>query len=166
MRIGTRTLLFGQHQFVLHPIFVALGWRRAYGSFPRRWQEGLGIVVHDWGYWGCDNLDGLEGRRHPVLGARIVGRLASNPDWALWTACHSRHYAAIAGVQPSTLMRADKLAALTCPFWLFVGLAVLSGECREHVQTHRAAGHDFDPSPVGWARSLRDDWRRFEREAP
>jgi hypothetical protein len=33
--VGTRSLLFGVHQFLLHPVMVALGWRMLYGRFPR-----------------------------------------------------------------------------------------------------------------------------------
>jgi len=35
--IGPRALLVGAHQFALHPLFVALAWRRLHGSWPRDW---------------------------------------------------------------------------------------------------------------------------------
>lgn len=31
MRIGTKSVLFGVHQFALHPLFIALGWWKAFG---------------------------------------------------------------------------------------------------------------------------------------
>lgn len=74
MRVGTKSLLFGGHQFLVHPFFVALSWIWLYGlSFdPRVW---ISIFVHDWGYWGKENMDGEEGKTHPELGAGIVHKL-------------------------------------------------------------------------------------------
>ncbi|MDQ6662779.1 MAG: hypothetical protein M3Z23_00090, partial [Acidobacteriota bacterium] len=39
MKIGTRSVLFGAHQFLLHPVFLAIAWRRLYGFpwDPRLW---------------------------------------------------------------------------------------------------------------------------------
>jgi hypothetical protein len=34
VKIGTKSVLFGAHQFLLHPMFLALAWWRLYG-FPR-----------------------------------------------------------------------------------------------------------------------------------
>ena len=34
MKIGTKSLLFGAHQFVLHPLFLALAWWKLYGFPP------------------------------------------------------------------------------------------------------------------------------------
>ena len=34
MRVGTKSILFGVHNFVLHPPLVAIAWWRLYG-FPR-----------------------------------------------------------------------------------------------------------------------------------
>ena len=70
MRIGTKSLLFGAHQFVLHPFFLAIAWRKLYGSFPTDPRIWLAFVVHDWGYWGCPNMDGDEGKLHPWRAAR------------------------------------------------------------------------------------------------
>jgi hypothetical protein len=74
MKPGTKSLLFGVHQFILHPIFVALAYWHLYGFpwDPRLW---LAILVHDWGYWGKPNMDGPEGEKHVELGAAIMGRL-------------------------------------------------------------------------------------------
>lgn len=74
MNIGTRSILFGYHQFAIHPWFVAWAWWRLY-SFP--WDPRLWVTffVHDLGYWGKPNMDGAEGEEHPYLGATIVGRL-------------------------------------------------------------------------------------------
>ncbi len=32
VKVGTRSLLFGAHQFAIHPWFVAAAWWRLYGS--------------------------------------------------------------------------------------------------------------------------------------
>lgn len=132
MNVGTKSLLFGVHQIVLHPIFVAMAWRRLYGRWPN-WREAICIVVHDWGYWGCPNMDGQEGQRHPVLGGRIAGCLLGR-QWSDFTIAHSRHYANTRGIEPSPLCWADKLSWAMYPAWLYVPLARASGEIREYRQ--------------------------------
>ena len=74
MKIGTRSVLFGAHQFLLHPLFVAVAWWRLYGFpwDPRLW---VAFFVHDLGYLGKPNMDGPEGEEHPRLGAVIMGWL-------------------------------------------------------------------------------------------
>lgn len=74
MPIGTKSLLFGVHQIFIHPWFVALAWWKLYGFpyDPRLW---VAFIVHDWGYWGCPNMDGPEGEWHPATGAKIMGWL-------------------------------------------------------------------------------------------
>lgn len=68
MTTGTKSLLFGVHQFLWHPLTVLLAWVYLYRSFPNP-KELLCIFVHDWGYWGCPNMDGPEGERHPERAA-------------------------------------------------------------------------------------------------
>jgi hypothetical protein len=34
MRIGTKSVLFGVHQFAIHPLLIAFGWWKAYGLRP------------------------------------------------------------------------------------------------------------------------------------
>ena len=74
MRIGTKSVLFGVHCFLLHPWFVAIAWIKLYGFpfDPRIW---IAFFVHDLGYWGKPNMDGLEGEMHVELGAKIMGFL-------------------------------------------------------------------------------------------
>jgi len=71
MKIGTKSILFGAHQFLLHPVFVAWAWIQLYGFpwDPRVW---IAFFVHDLGYWGKPNMDGPEGETHVELGARIM----------------------------------------------------------------------------------------------
>lgn len=71
MKVGTKSVLYGAHCFLLHPVLVALAWIKLYG-----WTWDLRIwvafFVHDLGYWGKPNMDGPEGETHPEAGARIM----------------------------------------------------------------------------------------------
>lgn len=71
MRVGTKSVLFGAHCLLIHPWFVALAWWKLYG-FPVDLRLWVAFFVHDLGYWGMPNMDGLEGERHPELGARLM----------------------------------------------------------------------------------------------
>lgn len=85
MTVGTRSVLFGAHCFLVHPWFVALAWWRLYGlrtvtdphvgpvslRDPRLW---LTFFLHDLGYWGKPNMDGPEGEAHPAWAARLLTR--------------------------------------------------------------------------------------------
>jgi len=74
MRVGTKSVLYGAHCFLIHPWFVALAWWRLYG-FP--WAPWLWVAffVHDLGYVGKPNMDGPEGEEHPWLGAHVLYEL-------------------------------------------------------------------------------------------
>ncbi|MCX4302376.1 hypothetical protein [uncultured Allobaculum sp.] len=130
MKIGTKSLLFGAHQFILHPVLVAFAWYRLYGFpfDPRLW---IAFIVHDWGYWGKGDMDGSEGETHVLLGARIMGVFGS--QWADFTRHHSRFYSRIDGAHPSRLCYADKLAlCMELPaFYLF--RTRLTGELAEYM---------------------------------
>ena len=67
MKVGTKSVLFGAHQFLIHPPFVALAWWKLYGFpfDPRLW---VAFYVHDIGYLGKPNMDGSEGESHVELG--------------------------------------------------------------------------------------------------
>lgn len=148
MNIGTRSLLFGVHQFLWHPLTVALAWRKLY----RRWPdltECLAIFFHDWGYWGCPNIDGQEGKLHPERSAKIVRRVArwftwadAEPNWcSTLVLFHSRDYVKryVAPIQNSEAVREtvmklcwpDKYSVNYEPFWFFRLRARLSGEMAE-----------------------------------
>ncbi len=131
MRIGTKSLLFGVHQALLHPYYVAKAWRILYGRWPSR-AEWLAIVTHDWGYWGSPDMDGEAGTQHP---ARMVAwwRKHGREDVAREIEGHSRHYARLARVELSKLYAADKLSIALIPSWLYLLLARLSGELDEYM---------------------------------
>lgn len=138
MKIGTRSLLFGYHQFLLHPLLVAWSWWRLYGFpwDPRLW---VAFLVHDWGYWGKPNMDGGEGEEHPWRGAYIMGWLfdpgfMDEPgDWFYLTLLHSRFYARRMGMPPSRLCWADKRVIAVTPAWLQVALMWPTGELKEYM---------------------------------
>jgi hypothetical protein len=131
MRVGTKSLLFGVHQVILHPLFVLIAWWHLYGR--PSWRELVCIVIHDWGYWGKPNMDGAAGEKHPVLGARLARRLFG-VEYGNLTLLHSRHYARIVHEDPSRLCWADKLSHLYYPTWLYLFLARTRGEIREYRQ--------------------------------
>jgi hypothetical protein len=149
--MGTKSLLFGAHQVLLHPWFVAAAWLKLYGRSRvvlcfdggcrdcayrttsiydvRLW---LAFVVHDWGYWGLPNMDGPEGEQHPLWAARLFGRLFG-VEWERFVACHSRYVAKQQGHRFSALCVADKLATPMTPRWLYLPLVRLTGEIREYM---------------------------------
>ena len=167
MRPGTKSLLFGEHQFLLHPLYVAWAWRHLFGFpwDPRLW---LCFLVHDWGYWGREDMDGESGREHPECGARLAHRLldvveSSEFDWHVswqhvwYDFClyHSRYLAERAGHPVSRLALADKMSFVLMPWWIYLPLAWLSGSLREYMANGRRMG---EPT-VGrreWHRALRD----------
>jgi len=65
MKIGTKSVVFGAHCFFIHPWFVFIAWWKLYG-FP--WDISLWFCffLHDLGYWGKPNIDGIEGELHPL----------------------------------------------------------------------------------------------------
>lgn len=135
MRIGTKSLLFGAHQFLIHPLFVALAWFKLFGV-PRRPELWVAFFVHDLGYWGKPNMDGEEGESHPLLGARIMTWLFG-AEWGEFTMLHSRYWAQRLGKKPSDLCYADKLATCLTPWWLYVPFVRLTGEVREYKSAHK-----------------------------
>lgn len=130
MKIGTRTILFGYHQFIIHPIIVAVAWWREYGVpyDPRLW---VAFFVHDFGYWGKPNLDGPEGEEHPIWGAALMTKWFGK-EWGDLCLYHSRFYALKNNAPVSRLCVADKIAYLMYPTWLILFLNTLSGEQKEY----------------------------------
>lgn len=131
MKLGTKSILFGVHQFILHPLFLVVAWWKLYGFplDPRLW---LAFFVHDLGYIGKPNMDGPEGKMHPVLGATIMGTWFGD-KWHDFCFYHSRHTAKMDHTLPSRLCVADKLVTCITPSWLFLVLANLTGEMREYM---------------------------------
>lgn len=127
--VGTRSLLFGVHQFFWHPFTVYRAWKVMYNS--PTWKEMICIIIHDWGYWGKRNMDGKEGIKHPEVGAKIAGWLLGKEyhDLILY---HSRQYANKHGVKPSKLCWPDKLSILFDHKSFYLFRSRLSGEIIEY----------------------------------
>lgn len=147
MKIGTKSLLFGGHQFIIHPIMVLLAWIRLYG-FPKDYRIIIAIIVHDWGYWDKPNIDGKEGKHHPELGANIVSKLFDNfsgvyQSYYFFTYFHSRwctnEYSKSVNrtYDPSGLCYADKLAFCYETKWFFLLRVTLSKEIKEFLQIEK-----------------------------
>lgn len=169
MKVGTKSLLFGVHQFLWHPLTVGIAWRRLYGRWPKV-SEWVCIFCHDLGYWGCPNMDGMEGRSHPYRGSRIVAaviygwhRLCGRSQSFAWirgeefadhTIRHSINYARLLDKGPSGLYFADKASVLIEPRWLYLLRARLSGEIWEYIDNSPFKGIP-DITPADWL-----DWYR------
>ncbi len=140
MTIGTKSILYGAHCFLIHPVFVMLAWWKLYGFpwDPRLW---IAFFVHDIGYLGKPNMDGPEGETHPELGAKIMGIFGK--EWADLSRYHSRYYAKKADVLPSRLCFADKLSFSLTPRWLHLPMVTATGEIKEYLKNAENAesGH-------------------------
>jgi hypothetical protein len=141
MRVGTKSVLFGAHCFLLHWLFVAAAWWKLYG-FP--WDPRLWICffVHDLGYLGKPNMDGPEGETHVEFGAKIMGLFGRK--WRDFCLYHSRFYAKKHGANPSMLCIADKLAIVLTPPRLYLALGNLSGEIDEYLAL------SYERAAAGW----------------
>lgn len=136
MTIGTKSLLYGYHQFLLHPLGLALCWWRLFGFpwDPRLW---VAFFVHDLGYFGKRNMDGKEGEEHPFLGANIMHALFDRRGddwWYNFTLYHSRFLAQRHGVETSKLCAADKALIFFMPVWLQVLMTSATGEINEYMR--------------------------------
>ncbi len=134
MNVGTKSLLFGAHQFLLHPLMVLLSWLVYYKQMPKFYQL-CAIVTHDWGYWGSPNMDGEEGREHPEkaaniwrlsgkFGVKVIGEILG----------HSASYASKYRLPVSKLYKADKLSPIFISCYFYVFLGSLSGEILEYME--------------------------------
>lgn len=170
MKIGTKSVLFGAHQFMIHPWLVALAWWKLYGFpwDPRLWAA---FFVHDLGYIGKPNMDGPEGETHPVLGASVMHWFDWDKDEVTWmhlSLLHSRYYAKSLGLPPSKLCFADKLSFCYTPRWLYLPLATATGEINEYLKNAQTAdsGH-WKPTGYDkkrWHAQLREYMRKWVYE--
>lgn len=156
MTTGTKSLLFGVHQFIWHPITVYIAWYKLYKKRPN-WKETLCIIFHDWGYWGKAKMDDEAGQKHPELGAEIAYWLFDRDDvqeYYFLCLYHSRHYAKNDDTEPSKLCWADKMSILLDPWWLYLPRAWASGELKEYREN---CSHlvDMNKSHLAWYRFIR-----------
>lgn len=173
MKVGTKSVLFGAHCFIIHPFFVLAAWIKLFGFpfDPRLW---VAFFVHDLGYWGKPNMDGPEGETHVELGAKIMHKLfdwkkvAGSPYfnldtgkpvnvyyniWGNFSLYHSRFYAKKDGENYSRLCVADKLAICLEPSWLYLPRVNWSGEIHEYMKL--AGQRKYDGEPVSKYESMK-----------
>ena len=148
MKVGTKSVLFGVHQFAIHPWIVAAAWWLLYGFpwDPRLW---CAFFLHDLGYWGKPNMDGPEGETHPEWAARIMGAVFGQ-RWGDFTLLHSRFYAKRLAKPFSRLCVADKLAIALTPAWLYLRQASVTRELQEYMRGTAARTPAGPRSPVQW----------------
>lgn len=131
MKIGTKSILFGAHQFLLHPLFVATAWWKLYGFpfDPRLW---FCFFLHDVGYIGKPNMDGPQGKMHPWEVHFYIEALFGR-KWADFCLYHSRSIAETYNAEVSPLCVADKYAFCITPRWLYLPMTKLTGEIDEYL---------------------------------
>lgn len=176
MRAGTRSVVFGVHQFAIHPFVVAFGWFRAFGwarvpmfpadgarmkyttrlTDPRLW---LAFLVHDVGLIGKPDMDGPIGETHPEVGARFM-RVIFGKAWGDFVLLHSRYYAKRLGRPVSALCIADKWAIVVEPSWLYLPRARVSGELAEYLANAKKRA-DTDPTGL-----TSDEYEAFKSGSP
>lgn len=143
MNVGTKSLLFGVHQFLWHPFTVWLAWIKVHRRLPD-FVTCLCIFFHDWGYWGCPDMDGEIGKRHPYWGARFVCEIVEGLHDVGWSRVtpeeaydrclyHSSSLAKMDGKPVSALYLPDKVSLLFEPPFFYLLRGWLSGELLEFV---------------------------------
>jgi hypothetical protein len=147
MKIGTKSLLFGAHQFLVHPATVFLAAVVMEKRIPN-WKECTCIFIHDWGYWGCPNMEGVEGQKHPEYAANLARKyldvnddtIAPKDTYHNLCLYHSRSYSAHWCTFPSKLCWWDKLCVKFDPWWFYLPRVYLSGEIHEYRKEAENAG--------------------------
>lgn len=126
MTLGTKTLLFGGHQILVHPLLVLIAWIKLYKSLPN-WKELLCIFIHDWGYWGMESLKCSKGDTHPEFGAEMAGKYLGQ-EWKDFILGHSTFYITRNKIKASKLLAPDKYWHCMIPLWLYKLLTIPTGE--------------------------------------
>lgn len=159
MRIGTKTLLFGNHQPLIHSPLVLVAWIKLYG-LPN-WKELICIAIHDLGYWGLPNLDGEEGEDHPDWAASWAASHLGD-DYADLCRYHSRFKSQKCGKSPSKLCLPDKYGVALTPTWLWVFLGRLTGEIDEYqANTKYEIYHPIKKNHFEWFRDYKKICRKW-----
>ena len=144
MNVGTKSVLFGVHQFLIHPVIVARAWWIVHEEWPEL-HEWAAIITHDLGYWGSPNMDGDHGEQHPERIAAWWRKYFGDFGYkvAVEVLGHSRFHAAKNNLPLSRLFQPDKLASALYPRWLYLILGNLSGEIHEYMK-HAQDGKYLD----------------------
>lgn len=142
MKMGTKSLLFGIHNLVIHPLFVLVAFPKIHRRRPTL-METTAIILHDVGYWGKTGIDTPDGKKHPYKGAAIMAFLYGQKGRDLVLG-HSKDTAEENSIPLSTLYQPDKYSWAIMPAWLHWILAKASGEWREFDE-RRSYGIGFNP---------------------
>lgn len=166
--VGTRSVLYGSHQFIWHPFTVWLSWVKLYRRFPNRW-ENLAILLHDTpGYWGSASMDGPnDGQQHPARSARVAKSVArflgARESEAAYVETlilgHSRSFCAQESRKISELCAPDKYSILYDPTWLYWLRATLSREIVEYRRNEEQKLGKPIASTWEWLRAYRESVR-------
>ncbi len=128
MTEGTRSFLFGCHQFFVHPLCVLIAWRLEYREFPK-WWEFISIFFHDIGVCGRQYLSDDKAKiGHWKKGAHLANKITRKfykrkqhafYGWYAYCMC-AGHCPEESGSRQSKLSRADKRSWLVAPMiWLW-----------------------------------------------
>lgn len=168
MKIGTRSVLFGAHCFLLHPFLIALGWWREFG-FARvyvgtreriRWldedEEGWPAIddlpVYTWllspRLWLAFFVHDIGYLGKPNMDGpegethpevgAAIMRFICGEPWGNLVLQHSRYYARRLSRPVSPLAIADKWAIVLEPSWLYLPRVWASRELSEYLGMARA----------------------------
>ena len=144
MTEGTKSLLFGCHQFVMHPLFIVLAWRKLYHRWPKPWQL-VCIFLHDIGHLGKDYLTHYEQKKmHWQLGAKIANKLFGFKGMALISG-HTNQSSRGNSNYHSQLFFADKYSRLISPRWWLQ-------------LSDKVEGFDKDRSLDAWLSMMHKNW--------
>lgn len=112
MTEGTKSLLIGCHNFIIHPLMVIKAWHWWFKTWPEPWQI-VCIFIHDLGLAGRQYLsDPAAKKGHWRLGASWAKRLFGEKGF-LFCAGHTPD-----SMEPrSDLWYADKASWLVAPLW-------------------------------------------------
>ena len=136
--IGTKSVLLGAHCFFIHPFFVLWAYWKLEG-FTLDPRIILACFIHDLGYLGKKDIDGPDGKYHPILGAEIMHFLFDDKKegevtWKNFCLLHSRYYADLFKLPYSKLCIADKYAICLTPWWIYLPLVCFTGEIDEYLK--------------------------------
>lgn len=163
MKEGTKSVLFGCHNPIIHGLCVLRAWKQEYGSWPEWWQV-IGIFLHDIGVWGRPYLSDDEAKKgHWKKGAwqsaflvswicrKVFGsqRINSKESFDVWLFC-AGHCPEESGWPQSKLARADKRSWLVAPMWWLW--------CNYYIEWH-GKGIGVTPPPV-WRKLVAENLKR------
>lgn len=144
MTEGTKSYLFGCHQFFMHPFQVIRAWRKLYGKYPKLWQL-VCIFLHDIGHLGKDYLSDYEQKKsHWKMGAKIAHRLFGHKGLIFISGHTTQSSRGMSGYR-SKLFWADKYSWLIAPRWWLK-------------LNDRVEGFNKDRNLDDWLKNIRANW--------